>query len=1003
VNGYGSTFYWGSSVGYASALRFCTLLRNWVLSIVVLVSWVAGPAFAQARNGTIHGTVTDPTGAVIPNATVSVTTPDGHTVTSATSNGAGLYQASNLAPGTYIVIGNAQGFAASASKAVTLGASESRQFNVTLPVQVVKQQVQVTTESTTLSTSPDNNANAIVLKGSDLNALSDDPDELQSELQALAGPAAGPNGGQIYIDGFSGGQLPPKSSIREIRVNSNPFSAEYDSLGYGRIEIFTKPGTGAMHGQIESRGNDSSFNAQNPILNANLQPGQTPVQEPPYYSYNFNGSLSGPMSKGTSYFFSIFDRNNQNESIVDALNPANTNQTLNEAISNTSSRLAVSPRFDFQLGKSNTLTVRDEFYRATDTNSGITALTLPEHASNSHTFDNTLQLSDSLILRPNLVDDIRFQYRRVRTQTLPVSSLPSVSLQGAFTAGGNPSGTTEEHDDDYEFQSYFSQALGYHSLTYGTRLRAYRVASYTNSGANGSYTFAPTPATATSPEISALTNYENGTPQQYTVTLINNYVARATVFDGALFYQDDWKINPRLTFSYGARWETQNWIHDKNDWAPRVIFAYGLDKDKASGTPKTVLRAGYGWFYERFGAADVIQSVHNNFVPLGSSQVPNQRGITVVNPNFYNPNQTVTNFTGTTIPAAPTGYSIDPRFHAANDMQAAIGIDRQLTKRMTANVTYLYGRGVHMLLTNNVSAAGLFPEQNILSGTYPSTAISTPAENDMQFQSGGVYRQDQIIASVNARYNNFSFTSFYTYNNAKSDTGGVPTAASDPGFDYGRAAFDIHNRFLFIANLNAPWQLSFSPFLSFNSGAPYNLTTGADLTGNNQFNSRPTFAASCTATDTSTAYGCFDSNPLASPTGSSERIVPINFGTGPSNVSVNLRVAKVFGFGPEAEGGGGGPRGGGGGRGGGPGGLGPGGLGGNGGGFFGRMHATVPRKYNLTIQAFGTNIFNHVNYGAPNGTLSSPFFGKSQSLAGGFFGPSTAGNRSVFLEANFSF
>src|SRR5207253_6504004 len=60
-----------------------------------------------------------------------------------------------------------------------------------------------------------NNASSVVISGKDLDALSDDPDELQSELQALAGPSAGPNGGQIYIDGFTGGQLPPKSRSEE--------------------------------------------------------------------------------------------------------------------------------------------------------------------------------------------------------------------------------------------------------------------------------------------------------------------------------------------------------------------------------------------------------------------------------------------------------------------------------------------------------------------------------------------------------------------------------------------------------------------------------------------------------------------------------------------------------------------------------------------------------------------------------------------------------------------
>ena len=84
-------------------------------------------------------------------------------------------------------------------------------------------------------------------------------------MTALAGPSAGPNGGQIYIDGFTGGQLPPKSAIREIRINQNPFSAEFDRIGYGRIEILTKPGTDTLHGRFFGQGNDNVFNTGNPF------------------------------------------------------------------------------------------------------------------------------------------------------------------------------------------------------------------------------------------------------------------------------------------------------------------------------------------------------------------------------------------------------------------------------------------------------------------------------------------------------------------------------------------------------------------------------------------------------------------------------------------------------------------------------------------------------------------------------------------------------------------
>jgi len=250
----------------------------------------------------------------------------------------------------------------------------------------------VNAESTTVDTSPDSNANAVVLKGKDLDALSDDPDELSNELQALAGPSAGPNGGQIYIDGFTGGQLPPKSSIREIRVNQNPFSAQYDRLGYGRIEILTKPGTDKLHGSINARGTDSSFNAANPILNSNLQPGEPRIPFPDYYSYFLNGNIGMSLSKKISFFTNAFGRNTQNVSVIDAVNPAATTDPnnpvyLNTTVSNPATRIDVAPRFDIQLGNTDTLTIRYDFTRNSQSNAGLSALTLPTGAYNTHSIE----------------------------------------------------------------------------------------------------------------------------------------------------------------------------------------------------------------------------------------------------------------------------------------------------------------------------------------------------------------------------------------------------------------------------------------------------------------------------------------------------------------------------------------------------------------------------------------------------------------------------------------
>ena len=205
---------------------------------------------------------------------------------SATSGGDGSYSFGTLPAGNYTLDVNVPGFTPFSESSVSIVSGTSRTLNIPLTIATQEQQVEVTADTRQLDTEPADNGNAVVLSGKDLDALSDDPDEMQNELTALAGPAAGNGGSQIYIDGFTGGDLPPKSAIREIRINQNPFSAEFDKLGYGRIEILTKPGSDKLHGYIQASGNDSAFNTSHFVT--------TP---PPYYQYFLNGSLGGPISK----------------------------------------------------------------------------------------------------------------------------------------------------------------------------------------------------------------------------------------------------------------------------------------------------------------------------------------------------------------------------------------------------------------------------------------------------------------------------------------------------------------------------------------------------------------------------------------------------------------------------------------------------------------------------------------------------------------------------------
>jgi hypothetical protein len=949
----------------------------------------------QNQVGSIRGQVQDPSGAAIPKAAVSITSDTGQTTTAITTS-AGSYFVRGLPVGTYSVMVTASGFTPFHFEQVAIAARGVKQLNVSLSIEVAPQRVQVDSESLRVGTDPASNANALVIRGKDLDALSDDPDELLNDMQALAGPAAGPSGGQIYIDGFTGGQLPPKSSIREIRVNQNPFSAQYDRLGYGRIEIFTKPGTDKLHGEIGSRGNDSSFNSKNPLLAG---------PQPSYYSYDLKGSVGGPLSKNSSYFLSVFSRNHQNTSVVNATDPASITASnpngavFSEAFNNPNSGLDLSQRVDFQLGQANTLTLRYDLSRGVNTNQGVGETNLPLQAYNTRNLENEIQVNDSLVLGKNIVDSIRFQYRQIRNSQAVQNTSPTVTVQGAFTDGGSNSGSVKDNQDDFELQDYVTAAEDNHVLNFGGRARFYRDANFSNGGTNGAYTFEST------------ASYLGKSPQTYAVTVVNNATARAALLDAAVFYQDDWKIHPRFTLSYGLRWETQNRIHDKSDWAPRVSLAYALGSANAKKPAKTVLRAGYGWFYQRFtvpgsfastsGTPYIVTAIHQNGV--------NQVGYTVTDPTGYlesSPGVAIKPPNPTSSESAQTRYGVANDFHAANDMQAAVGIDRQIAKSVTANLTYLYSRGVHQYLTNNVGAA---PFPTVARGIYPSQPLPAPSENLMQYQSGGVYRQNQMIATLSAHYRRYSMLGFYTYNAAKGDTTGVtyvPSVAQDPGFDYGRTNFDIRNRVIIAGNILAPFGVSLSPMFIYNSGTPYNITIGSDLTGNNQFNARPTFAApaNCGGSSTryvSSPYGCLD----GSPTGTDEKIIPYGLGAGPTNIGLNLRLSKTIGIGPRAAG-----------RignatesppppaGGGPGGLGPGGLGSTHDGP-GPMNGTSSRKYSLTFDVIAHNLLNYQNLGTPNGTLNSPpsLRFRSQSLAGGPFSPPEGGNRSVFLEVHLNF
>ena len=960
---------------------------------------------AQSSSGTLRGRITDPSGAVIPQATVMATTPDGRSIT-VVSNSQGIYEFKGLAPGSYTVTTVSKGFATDQEQDVKVVAGQVQQLDIGLQIEVEQQHVEVQEDSPTIGISAENSASTLVLKGKDLDALSDDPDELAQELQALAGPSAGPNGGQIYVDGFTAGQLPPKSAIREIRINQNPFSSQYDKLGYGRIEIFTKPGTDQTHGQLMMNGNSSAFNALNPFID----------ETPGYYSEIFNGNVSGPIGKKASYFFTVQQRDIDNVSVVAAqvLSPTNQIVPFNQAVPSPSQRLNISPRVDFQLSPSNTLTVRYQYERQNQDNAGIGQFSLPTVGYNSHSSEQTVQISDTQVISPTIVNETRFQFIRASSNQLPLSTDPTLNVLSAFVGGGSPSGTGRDTQDHYELQNYTSIAKGHHFIKFGGRVRGTQESSYTNANFNGAYTF----PSLTAYQITQVGIQEGLTPDQIRAagggasqfsTIVGQPLSDVSMVDVGLYAEDEWRLKPNFSLTAGLRYETQTGIPYHGDWAPRLSLAWGLGHAKTP--PKTVLRAGYGIFYDRFSYEYLLQAERQN----GTTQ---QQYI-VAQPNFYPvipPVQVLQQLAKT----SPTVYQVAPNLILPYTMQAAFSVERQVAKSATVSVTYLNSRGEHQIFLRNANAPlpGTYNPQDPTSGVRPFGGTT----NIYQYTSEGVFVQNQLITnfrvSVGTRLSLFGF---YSLNFANSDLGSSGSGSSgggsffgggsssaqfimnsyDPMEDYGRAAFDVRNRFLLGGTISLPYAFRLSPFILANSASPFNIIVGQDLNGDSIFNDRPALASvpGPGGVIKVTPWGTFNTVPQPG-----QPIAPINSGTATSLFTLNLRLSKTFGLGPKIEnrtaaaagGRGGGP----GGRGGGLGGRGLSGMGGGGGPF--NAGGDTNHRYNLTFSVAARNLLNNVNYAAPIGNLDAPNFGEPNALAGGPFSSGSA-NRRIDLQMLFTF
>ena len=364
---------------------------------------------------------------------------------------------------------------------------------------------------------------------------------------------------------------------------------------------------------------------------------------------------------------------------------------------------------------------------------------------------------------------------------------------------------------------------------------------------------------------------------------------QANVFNGALFVQDDWKVNKNLTLSGGLRWETQNHIADHSDWAPRVAFAYALDGHKKGTVSKTVLRGGFGLFYDRFSTGNLM-----NLETLNGT-AHSQVQIDITNPTCFSsaslsdalaqPNTNCQSSSSST----PEIYAISPTYRSPYMEQTGVSLERQLTKASTLTLTYMHSSGFHQLVVRDSNAfePGTYQYGSAtLTGTRPDTNATCSANNNCpgiikQYFPEAVFNENQLIVNINARFSqNLGLFGFYTSSWANSDGGGGSNPSNSYNLmqDYGRAAF-VRPQWLFLmGNYTGPWKITFNPFLIAQAGSPYNITSPYDLTGDNFFNDRPSNAglSALASNVVQTNFGPLDVVPQ-----SGESLVPINTGQRP--------------------------------------------------------------------------------------------------------------------------
>ena len=800
-------------------------------SAAVLFAFPTDSNSKPAPPATVQGVVADPTGAIVPNAEVNLVDADGSIAGTTKSDGVGNFQMAAPHVGSFTLVISEPGFETVhlpvtvkpnvVSVAAPAAHVMAAPLHITLPIAAVATNVRVNGDTDEDLTASEENRDSSVLTSSDLKALPIFDNDYVTAMSSFLDDSASATGGSgLIVDGVEANHATVSASaVQEVRINQDPYSAQYYWPGRGQMEVITKSAADKYHGQFNFLFRDSALNAQNA-----LAPSKPSEQRRVY-----EGHATGPIffAKKSSFLASFNRAEEDLNSVVNAVVVPTPDTPTGVYLANVPSPTRdteFSIRAAHQFGEKYSAYAQYSYEDWTGENQGIGGQTLESGGYNSEYHEDDVVVHVDSTLSSVLLNQFSAVGEHDFNRHANVAEAPKVNVSGYFS-GGSAQGDYLSTEYNFRLTDMVTWTHGRHTVKFGVGVPHMSRRAYDdNTNKLGTYTFGPTVAADGTVEQSALENYADDLPSAFSQSTGDVHFIYHQQEMGA-FLQDQFKVNDRFSVTPGIRYDWQNFLATKRlGFAPRVSFAYVLDQDS-----KLVLRGGGGIYYDRFGSGPLLDLVRYEDARRRSIHI-------ALDPATLPPSGCVPVTDCTTVTDQPPDLAqLAPDAAIPYQMQYGLSIERQIGEKATAVVSGYSTRGIHEFRSVDVNAP------TPISGY---TVRPDPAFGRIrQMQPYAFLEGNGLDVSFRGRVNKY-FTGFgrYTWSHYASNTGGIgwyPQNQYAPNDEWSNAGFDRRHRIGMYAMVNPKSVYNIAAGIFRNTGRPWTITTGTDEYGDSLFNTRP--------------------------------------------------------------------------------------------------------------------------------------------------------------------